>query len=117
MKPLRRKDLKHRITVRRETDTPNGKGGYTTGWGDAGTIFAEVTGLDGRESVMDRVLQGTSVYRIRVRFGADVGPADQLRSIGECFGGRDLNIRSIVDPNGDREQLVVMADTASTLSV
>lgn len=114
MKPLRREDLRHRITIWRLTETSNGKGGYTSEWAEAGSIFAEVAGLDGRESVMDQVLQGTSFYRIRVRHGADITDADQLRSTGDCFRGRDVNVRSVNDPDGKRRQLVILGDTAST---
>lgn len=116
MKPLRAVDLRHRITIRRATETRNAKAGFTTAWADAGSAFAEVTSLNGQESVRERVLQGTSFYRIRIRWRDDIRESDQLRSIGECFRDRDVNIRSIVDPDGLREQLVILADTASTRS-
>lgn len=108
--------LRHQVTIRRATETENGKGGYATAWDDVATVSAEVTGLDGRESVMDQVLQGISVYRVRIRWRGDILASDQLRSAGACFGGRDVNIRSVVDPDGRREQLVIIADTASTRS-
>jgi SPP1 family predicted phage head-tail adaptor len=84
--------------------------------GIVATVAAEVLGLDGRESVMDQALQGISTYRVTIRWRSDVLEADQLRSAGSCFRGRDVNIRSIVDPDGRREQLVILADTASTRS-
>lgn len=121
MKALRSADLRHRITIRRATEVKNSRGGYATDWSPVATVFAEVTGLDGRESVMDKVLQGISVFRLRIRWRADIKAADQLASVaGNCFGvdnsgvGREVNIRSIVDPDGRREQLVIIADTAST---
>src|SRR5688572_25784702 len=104
MKPLRSVDLRHRVTIRRATEVKNDRGGYTASWGELGTVFAEVEGLDGRESVMDQVLQGISVYRIRIRWREDIAEADQLRSAGRCFRDRDVNIRSIVDPDGRCEQ-------------
>lgn len=120
MKPLRSAELRHRVVIRRATEVSNSRGGYTSAWSPIATVFAEVTGLDGRESVMDQALQGISVYRIRIRWREDIAQADQLRSAGKCFGadgqgnGRDVNVRSIVDPDGRREQLVIIADTAST---
>jgi head-tail adaptor len=120
MLPLRAGDLRHSLIVRRAAEIPTGTGGYTTEWGDFATLSAEVTGLDGRESVMDQALQGVSVYRVRIRWRSDVQTADQLRSTGSSFGyddkgkARDVNIRSIADPDGRREQLVIIADTAST---
>jgi hypothetical protein len=47
---------------------------------------AEVTALDGREVVMDQVLQGISTYRVRIRWRGDLTTEDQLRSPDGCFG-------------------------------
>lgn len=115
MIPSRR--LRHRITIRRATEIDNGKGGYSTGpWEPVATVFAAVTGLDGRESVMNQVLQGVSVYKIEIRWRGDVRASDQLRSSGSCFGGRDVNITSAVDPDGRRESLVIIGSTAAVRS-
>jgi head-tail adaptor len=73
-----------------------------------------VTALDGREVVMDQVLQGISVYRVRIRWRSDLTTEDQLRAASDCFRGHDVNIRSIADPDGRRKQLIIMVDTAST---
>ena len=110
MTPLRTEDLKHKIVLRRPIQVSNGKGGYTTSWTTLAQPRAEVLGLDGRESVMDHVLQGISVYRIRIRWraGLSLQPSDQAK-----FNGIDLNVRSAVDPDGRREQLVIMADNGS----
>lgn len=123
MRKLKAGDLRHRLIIRRATEASNGKGGWTTAWTDLATLSAEVTGLDGRESVMSEALQSVSVFRIRIRWRADIRSVDQLRSVsGACFGvdnagqARDVNIRSISDPDGRREQLIIIADTASTRS-
>jgi SPP1 family predicted phage head-tail adaptor len=107
VKPLNAVDLRHQLKIRRKTSVDSLKGGYVTSWPVVASPWAEVTGLDGRESVMDQVLQGISVYRIRIRWRGDIAPQDQVR-----FGSIDLNIKSAVDPDGKRQQLVIMADTA-----
>lgn len=115
-------DLRHRLKIRRVTEVKTGTGGYRSDWSDIATVSAEVVGLDGRESVMDQALQGISTYRIRIRWRQDLLTSDQLRPLGSSFGfddkgnARDVNIRSIVDPDGLRRQLVIIADTASTRS-
>ena len=115
MAPLRAGDLKHRVTIRRAVEVKTATGGYSASWEPVVTVWAEVRGLGGRESVMDKVLQGVSVYRIRIRWRGDVLTTDQLRAEGAAFLGRDLNIRSADDPDGTRDQLVIVADSASTL--
>ena len=120
MEPLRAGALRRRLTVRRATENATGKGGYTTAWRPFATVHAEVMAFDGREVVLDQALQGISVYRIRIRWRDDLTTEDQLS--GSCFGldaegnPRNVNIRSIADPDGRRKQLVIMADTASTRS-
>jgi SPP1 family predicted phage head-tail adaptor len=114
MTPLRAGDLRHRITVRRAAEIETPTGGYKEDWGDYATVAAEITAFDGREVVLDQALQGVSVYRVRIRWRDDLTTEDQLR--GSCFGGRDVNVRSIADPDGRRRQLVIMADSASTRS-
>ena len=101
--------LRHRVTIRRASKTKNPNGpGYTTVWNDVATIWAEVLGIAGREATIGQALQGISAYRVTVRFGADVTDADQLR-----YGSIDLNIHSVTDPDGMREQLLILADTGS----
>jgi head-tail adaptor len=122
MPPLRAGNLRHELTVRRVSEIPNGKGGYKSDWGKVATANGEVTGLGGSESVIGQALQGISVFQIRIRWRQDIAVDDQLRPTGSCFGfdaegnARDVNIRSIVDPDGKRQQLVIIADTASTRS-
>lgn len=109
MTPLRSRDLNRRIVVFAKSEVDNGAGGWTEIYTKIAQPWAEVKGLDGRESVMNQVLQGISVYRIRVRYRDDVTDTCQI-----YHDGRVLNIRSAVDPDGAREQLLIMADTAST---
>lgn len=101
--------LRHRITVRRKTRIRNANGGYDTSWLPIATVWAEVIGIAGREATIGQALQGISAYRITIRFGLDVTDADQVR-----YGKIDLNVHSVTDPDGMREQLLILADTAST---
>lgn len=110
MKPLRAADLRHQITIQRPALVDDGNGGYETQISTLATPWAEVTGLDGRESVMDHVLRGISVYRVRIWYRDGVDTGDQV-----LFAGRTLNIRSAADPTGTRRELLIIADTAGTI--
>ena len=99
--------LRHRVAIMRATKVDNGKGGYTTTWSAVASVVpVEVLGLTGTEAVREKVLRGIRVYQITARWRGDLLPKDQLR-----YGAEDLNIRSAVDPDGRREQLVIVADT------
>ncbi len=101
-------DLNRRVEIWRATKTDDGKGRNATTWSVIATPWAEVIGQNGREAVIAQALQGISVYRIRIRYRADITDADQIR-----YGAVDLNIKSVSDPDGAREQLVILADTSS----
>uniref|UniRef100_UPI0035CBD592 phage head closure protein n=1 Tax=uncultured Sphingomonas sp. TaxID=158754 RepID=UPI0035CBD592 len=102
--------LNQRVDIRKKTTVSNGKGGYTTSFPVLATVWAEVIGINGREALLEHVMQGVSFYRITIRWRDDVADTDQLG-----YGAVDLNIRSAVDPDGRREALVILADTQSTL--
>jgi SPP1 family predicted phage head-tail adaptor len=100
-------DLRAKITILR-ADVLVDRGEPTvTGWSTVATPWAEVTGQSGREAVIARALEGISVYRIRIRWRRGLLPSDQVR----LSDGTDLNIKSIADPDGRREQLLILADT------
>ena len=106
--PLNAGDLNRRVTIRRATTVSDGHGGQVKTWTDIATVWAEAWSQNGREAVIAGALQGVSAWRFRVRWRGDVQAKDQLR-----YDGRDLNIRTVEDPDGRRVQLMIFADTAS----
>jgi SPP1 family predicted phage head-tail adaptor len=102
--------LRHRIEIRRRSREKDGKGGYTDVWTSIAKPWAEVVSLDGKEGMAEHVLQGASSYRIRIRHREGINTNDQVR-----HGALELNITSAVDPDGMREQLVILATTAAAV--
>jgi len=76
-------------------------------------VPAEVLSLDGREVMLERVLQGISSIRVTMRWRAGVQASDQLLVQGD---GREFNITSAEDPDLRREQLVILANTEAVQS-
>ena len=108
---MKKGPLRSRITIMRSVEQDK-DGGYNTYWVPVATVRAEVVGLTGREVVMDRTLQGVTTYRIRIRWRAGITQANQLR-----YGDQTLNVRSVADPDGRRDQLLIMADDESVQPV
>lgn len=100
--------LNRRIAIRRKTMLSDGHGGQNSSWDTVATVWAETKSQNGREAVIAGALQGISAWRIVIRYRAAVTTADQVR-----IDGRDYNIRTIEDPDGRREMLVIIADTSS----
>lgn len=113
---LRPGDLRQRVTLMRKTVTPRvGRPGSDTTWAPIATVWAQVVGINGREAVIGQALQGVSYFKIVIRHRGDVGDADQVRyQPAGAAAPLTLNIRSATDPDGGREQLLILADTASS---
>jgi head-tail adaptor len=112
---LRAGRLRHRVDVVRVIEVDDGKGGFVPSAQPVATsVPAEVVGLAGREAVLGQALQGISVYQITLRYRADLEGATELQL---RYGALALNIRSAIDPDGRREQLLIVADTAGTLPI
>ena|SRR5436305_1212602 len=106
---LRAGELRHKVSIRRPTQVRNAKGGFDQTWPVVCEPWAKVEGIDGRESTMEHTLMGISVYRVTIRWRAGILQSDQLR----LSDGTETNIRSVADPDGRRERLVIICDTAS----
>lgn len=89
--------------------TPTGRGGFTETLAPLGTaIAAEVLAVSGSEAVRDQVLRGVRVYTVTIRWRGDVLTSDKLIWNGDPD---PLNIRSAIDPDGRRRELLISADT------
>lgn len=102
--------LRDRITVRRLTDTPNGRGGFSRGWSTViADLPAEVLGQSGREELIANTFQGVASFKITVRYRNDLRATDQV-----LWNGLELNIVAPpTDPDGRRERTEIFADTST----
>jgi SPP1 family predicted phage head-tail adaptor len=112
---LRQRDLasrlRHRVDLVRVARVDDAVGGWSTELVvDEAAVAAEVLSLPGSEVTQEGLLQAVRHFRITIRWRDDVPPYRELRYRGEL-----LNIRSIVDPDGRRRELVILADNTSTL--
>lgn len=98
--------LRRQVTLQQPTRTPNGAGGFTKGWTDVETVFAEVIALRGDEALQQQVLNSVQLWKVTIRFRTDIDPTWRL-----LFEGREMNIRSCEDIDGSREALVMTAQT------
>lgn len=102
--------LNRRVDILKQSEVDDGLGGSAIVWVPvAERVAAEVKGLSGREVMLEKVLQGVTVYRITLRHR----PFDMAWQIR--YGAQDLNVRSAVDPDGRRDELVIIADTGGAL--
>lgn len=99
--------LRNRITIKRQSDVSDGKGGFNRAWTvlDA-SVPASVHGLSGKEALIGHTIQGISSFEILVRFRTDIKPADQI-----LFNGQELNVIASEDRDGRRAWTYITATT------
>lgn len=85
------------VTVQRENRTADNIGGDTVNWVDVKQVWAEIKALSGNEAVAARRVQGSTVYKIKMRPEAGVTLSHRLR--WDSAGGTLMNIRRL-DPIG-----------------
>lgn len=97
------------VTVEGETRTANGQGGWTTGWGSVGQLWAEIIGMSGDEAVTAAVERSSQRWRITVRNEIAITPKNRLND-----GERVYDVRSVIpDPKAPREALVLICETGA----
>lgn len=94
------KRLKHRVTLRREQNTPDGMGGIIEGWTDVATLWAGVEPRRARELVEAEGITNEVTHVVIIRHRSDVGPDDSIR-----YQSRDFKILSIVNPEESNRYL------------
>jgi len=99
-------DLRHTVTLQRETRAPDGGGGYLHEWENVATVRASVEPLTAKdrrlEALHGRQLASATTHKVTTRYRAGVTAAMRV-----VFRGRPLNIRAVVDL-GERNRWLVL---------
>ncbi|HAD25887.1 MAG TPA: head-tail adaptor protein [Alphaproteobacteria bacterium] len=88
-------DLRHRVTLQQVVDVADAGGGSTQSWQDVVTLWAEILPLSGGEDVRAMAVSSTQKYRLRLRYRADITPAQRFVRDAQI-----LNIRAVRDRDG-----------------
>lgn len=98
--------MDERVTIQAEARTPNGQGGFTTTWADVASVWAEIIGLSGEESIEAAIERSSARYRVTIRKRSDVTPRHRLD-----WNGTKLDVRSVLpDPRNSRGALVLICE-------
>lgn len=92
--------LRHRLTIQARTAASDGQGGETVTWAARVTVWGLVEPVTGREALMAQQLTAELATVVTLRFRTDVRVTDRI-----VWGTRVLQIASVQDPDGRREQL------------
>ena len=84
--------LRHRVTVQEQIDTPDGMGGRERGWRTTMRIMAKVTPKAGKESERDAGLKTEQAYTLHCRHTEAITPKHRL-----LFGTLVLDVKAVRD--------------------
>ena len=90
--------LDERITIKQESETPDGGGGATVALVDVGTVWAQVEPVRGQERVIADQERGVTTYRITVRNDGDGAAITEAMTI--VWRSTTLNVTGA--PNAGR---------------
>ncbi|WP_321397379.1 phage head closure protein [Emcibacter sp.] len=88
-------ELRYRVTCQEEERTPDGTGGYATGWRDVATVWAAIMPVSAKMTQEARQQRPKRTMDIRVRFRADLEPCRRMLQ-----GGKRWRVLSVLDPDG-----------------
>ena len=95
--------LNQRVTIQQPVLTADGHGGNAVTWALRGVCSALVEPLSGREALQASQLTAVVSTGLTIWFRSDVSVKDRI-----LVGSRTLEIESVFDPTGLREELRVL---------
>ena len=88
---IRAGDLRHRVAIQQQTQTPDGMGGEVLTWTSVtglGSVPAAIWPLSSKEQLDAMKLESVITNKIRIRYRAGITSANRI-----LFGSRIFNIK------------------------
>jgi len=93
-------DLRHRLRIEVADHVPDGGGGNSRNWTLETEVWGAIRSLSGSQPFGRDGLSGEIRHEVWVRFRAGLGPDKRF-----VAGARVLEIRAVLDPDGERRWL------------
>lgn len=98
---MRAGQLRHRVTVQRKVQTPDGQGGQSTTWRDVASCWASIDGRGGREFQTAKQTRATLTDEVTIRYRPGITAAMRI-----VHRDRVLSIaQPPMDPDGRQREL------------
>lgn len=95
--------MRDRVRLERETEQPDGGGGYVLGWFLVATVWGQLVPERGRERVEGGRMEASVGAVLRVRYSSDL--VDLTAGWRAVIDGVAYNIRSVTQP--DRRNRII----------
>ncbi|MEP2103090.1 MAG: phage head closure protein [Parasphingorhabdus sp.] len=104
-------NMRERVTLERETRTPNGQGGWTRGWQAVATVFAEIEGQSGNEAMNASVERSVNRWRVTIR---EIGATAKDRIVWHEMDDMKLDIVSAMPDRKNRGYQLLLCESGTT---
>jgi SPP1 family predicted phage head-tail adaptor len=101
---IRIPNLPYRARVQERTTTDDGSGGNVTTWRDTALLWCNISSTGGREFQAAQRLNAEITHFIVTRYHPSLSPRNRF-----VCSGKSYNVVQVMDPDGRREQLHIMA--------
>lgn len=98
--------LNSRVEIQAPAHTPDAAAGRRSGWRKLVSVAAEVVPMAGNVGLDDGISRAVQAYRVTIRWRRGIDTRHRL-----IWQGQALRINSAVDPDQNRERLVMMCET------
>lgn len=95
--------LRHRVSLQEEQRVDDGSGGSTTSFVETGLLWANVTGIGGREFYEAKRLNPEISHQVEIRYRPGI-----VGGMRFMHGDAAFRIVSPVDPDGRGRSLLIM---------
>jgi SPP1 family predicted phage head-tail adaptor len=108
--------MRQRVTVQTLSESADSYGQMIKSWTDAGSFYAEVRNLSGREAVNARQIKPEVTHQVRMRYvGQLFASPGLLPSMRLLFGAAQFNILWVNDvDNRHREYRLLVQEIVNT---
>ena len=96
--------LKKRVTILKQVRVSDGQGGFTETWQEAGTVWAAIEPISGREYYEAMQLASDVTHRVRMRY-MDLTPHEKIK-----YDDRVFDIIAVIDVNMEHRELEVLCN-------
>lgn len=105
---MRAGQLRERVTIQSKTTVADGEGGRTPTWSTLATVWAQVEALRMGERLQATALGSALVWRVVMRYRADVTPQMRLQwTPWKASAAKTLEIHGVQPDPRDRAALVL----------
>jgi SPP1 family predicted phage head-tail adaptor len=97
--------LNQRATLRAQTLTPDGGGGYSETWDAVATLWARLEPISGNDLYLAGKLESRARHKLTIRRNASIAAGQRVQ-----IGARNFAIRALLDPGAQSAFVTLLCE-------